>query len=189
MIAENLKEATNESHAALEKLVIAKIRQTNSSDRYLHLLEMFYGFYKPVEEQIDSHIDRAHFTDYSQRRKSEALLQDMHNLEAGSRLMLCQDLPSISDSVSCLGALYVLEGSTLGGSVISKLLKKELGDEAPEFFLFFNCYGDSARDMWYEFKEKLNSYTTNEAAHLKMIEAANETFVKFKTWILEYERN
>lgn len=189
MITEDLKQATRTSHAELEKLVIDRIRQTNTAAGYLRLLEIFYGFYKPVEEKIGEFIDHSHFTDFHQRRKSASLLQDMEQMDMQSSGMLCADLPEISGAAQSLGALYVLEGSTLGGSVICKLLKKEMGDSAPQLFVFFNGYGEETMGMWMKFKEKLNNYTDDAAIQRQIMAAANETFIKFKNWITLYERD
>ena len=189
MITERLKQATRTSHAELEKLVIERIRHTNTAAGYLRLLEIFYGFYKPVEEKIEAFIDHSHFTDFHQRRKSAALLQDIKQMDVEKDGPLCQDIPEITGAAQSLGALYVLEGSTLGGSVICKLLRKEMGESAPELFVFFNGYGEETMDMWTKFKDKLNNYTDDAAIQQQMMAAANETFIKFKNWISLYERN
>lgn len=145
MITEHLKHVTRNAHAELEKLVIERIKQVNTPAGYLHLLNIFYGFYKPVEEKIDRFIDHSHLTDFHQRRKSASLLQDMQQMNIKANGMLCNDLPEITGPSQSLGAWYVLEGSTLGGAIISKLLKKEIGANAPQCFLFFNGYGDGKR--------------------------------------------
>ncbi|HYC29790.1 MAG TPA: biliverdin-producing heme oxygenase, partial [Chitinophagaceae bacterium] len=189
MISEDLKHATRASHAELEKLVIERIRRTNTAAGYLRLLEIFYGFYKPVEEQIGEFIDRTHFTDFHERRKSTALLHDMQQMEMNGSGRLCKDLPEISGAAQSLGALYVLEGSTLGGGIICKLLRKEMGESAPRTFLFFNGYGENTMDMWVKFKDRLNSYTEDAAINQQVMAAANQTFIKFKDWIFRYERN
>jgi len=188
MVTEHLKQATRIPHAELEKLVIERIRHTNTAAGYLRLLETFYGFYKPVEEQIDKFIDHSHFKDFSERRKSAALLQDMEEMEMKGSRQLCGDLPEITGAAQSLGALYVLEGSTLGGNIICKLLRKEMGESAPQTFLFFNGYGEETMSMWMKFKDRLNNYSDDAATQRQMMAAANETFIKFKNWIILYER-
>lgn len=188
MITEHLKQATRTSHAELEKLVIERIRSTDTAAGYLRLLEIFYGFYKPVEEKIAAFIDQTHFTDFHERRKSAALLQDMKQMDVQGSGLICEDLPEITGAAQSLGAMYVLEGSTLGGSVICKLLRKEMGESAPHLFLFFNGYGGDTMDMWTKFKDKLNNYTDDVAVQQQMMAAANDTFIKFKNWIALYER-
>jgi heme oxygenase (biliverdin-IX-beta and delta-forming) len=189
MITEHLKHVTRHAHAELEKLVIERIRQANTPAGYLHLLDIFYGFYKPVEEKIDRFIDHSHLTDFHQRRKSVSLLQDMRQMNAEETGMLCTDLPEISGPTQSLGALYVLEGSTLGGGIICRLLKKEMGDSAPQYFLFFNGYGEATMEMWTKFKDRVNTYSDDVATQRQIADAATDTFVKFKNWITWYERN
>jgi heme oxygenase (biliverdin-IX-beta and delta-forming) len=189
MITEHLKDVTRSAHAELEKLVIERIRRANTPAGYLHLLDLFYGFYKPVEERIDRFIDHTHFPDFPQRRKAASLVQDMHEMNSEGSGMMCEDLPQISRPSESIGALYVLEGSTLGGGIICKLLKKEMGDDAPQSFLFFNSYGEATMEMWMKFKDRINSYSGDAAMQRQMADAANATFIKFKNWINWYERN
>jgi heme oxygenase len=187
MVSASLKQATRTSHAELEKLMITRIRNTHTLPDYLRLLEIFYGFFKPVEEKIDAHIDRGYLTDYASRRKSAAIMTDMTKLQPTVAERLCDNLPQITNTTESLGAMYVLEGSTLGGRIICKLLADNMGAQSPASFSFFGGYGDSTEGMWMQFKEKLDNYTDDEKQHKQMIKAANETFVKFKEWILQHD--
>ncbi|MGB8191476.1 MAG: biliverdin-producing heme oxygenase [Chitinophagaceae bacterium] len=187
MLSESLKQATRIPHAELEKLMIERIRRTSTTTAYLDLLRLFYGYYKPVEEQIDRFIDRNHLADYSSRRKSAAIVSDMQQLNSDHYNKLCRDLPSINNSSQSFGALYVLEGSTLGGRIIAQMLEKNMGSAAPASFSFFNGYGESAGTMWSVFKDKLNGYTSDTGEQDEIVAAATDTFVKFKKWMISYE--
>ncbi|HTG57041.1 MAG TPA: biliverdin-producing heme oxygenase, partial [Niabella sp.] len=67
------------------------------------------------------------------------------------------DQPSFIDEMEALGALYVLEGATLGGQVIIKRLKKN--DSFSTFPLaYYNVYTDHTGLMWKRFLENINQY-------------------------------
>lgn len=188
MITDALKEATKTSHADLEKMMIGRIRSTRTRSDYVRLLELFYGFFKPVEEKIEAHIDRGYITDYDTRRKSDAILSDIGGSQEIADIRLCQDLPLIDGTPASLGAMYVLEGSTLGGKFISKMLSDNMGDQSPSTFSFFNSYGEFIQPKWAAFKEKLNNYAAGQSQEEQIIKAANDTFVKFKHWIIQYDK-
>ncbi|HYE55593.1 MAG TPA: biliverdin-producing heme oxygenase [Chitinophagaceae bacterium] len=86
-----------------------------------------------------------------------------------------------------LAALYVPKGSAWGGSLIAKMLWSKVQQISLYAFSFFNGYGEQTGTMWATFKERLNHYTTDAAQHMEMINAANETFIKFKHWIRQNE--
>ncbi|MER3464226.1 MAG: hypothetical protein C4329_07220 [Chitinophagaceae bacterium] len=56
-----------------------------------------------------------------QRRKADAILLDLNDTVD---LSLCTSLPQINSTAKTIGAMYVLEGSTLGGRGISKMLQR-----------------------------------------------------------------
>lgn len=187
MITDTLKQVTKESHADLEKVMIRWIRTTRTREDYVRLLKLFYGFFKPVEERIDAHIDRGYLEDYESRRKADALLADMGGPQ-NSNIRLCDDIPSIAGTPASLGAMYVLEGSTLGGKIICKMLADNMGTDSPSSFAFFNSYGELTQPKWADFKNKLNNYTAEPGEQAEIIEAANDTFVKFKHWIQKHDQ-
>ena len=48
---------------------------------------------------------------------------------------------------------------------------------------FFTGYGEDTENMWQEFKQTLNRLTAGKQKDDLIIEAANQTFSKFKLWI------
>ena len=71
--------------------------------------------------------------------------------------------PSFSNEAEALGALYVLEGATLGGQVIIKQLKKN--DSFAAFPLaYYNVYTKQTGLRWKQFLEVINRYEDHESA-------------------------
>lgn len=96
---------------------------------------------------------------------------------------VCKDLPRIENVACALGAMYVLEGSTLGGRFISKMIAEKLDLPDTEGIRFFTGYGSHTSEKWDLFKDLLNNYTASNMVENEVIEAANQTFTKFKNWI------
>ncbi|MGZ5247133.1 MAG: biliverdin-producing heme oxygenase [Flavitalea sp.] len=48
LLSERLKSSTKELHNRLEKSLISRIKNLNSGEDYTSLLQIFYGFYKPL---------------------------------------------------------------------------------------------------------------------------------------------
>ncbi len=184
MLADELKEQTRVVHADLEKKLLSHIQVVNDSDRYVSLLRLMYGYYAGLEEKLDHHKD--HLPDYTARRKSAAILNDLKRLAYPTHdLPVCHDLPEIDSPAAALGAMYVLEGSTLGGKIISKMLLKQV-PTLDGAITFFQGYHDETIDMWQKFKNHLHASVTNddfEETH----RAASETFVKFKKWLEHHD--
>jgi len=185
MIADQLKEFTRADHQHLEKLIISKIKNIRNNEDYVNILQLFYGYFGALEERIQKFISSLHLPDYTERRKARALEYDINTLGGVTIAKAAENsLPRITNHLEAFGALYVIEGSTLGGSHISKMVAQQLNaDQFKGGFSFFNGYGEATPAMWETFKQTLNSQPANNADTDTICEAANDTFVKFKHWI------
>lgn len=80
-----------------------------------------------------------------------------------------------------MGALYVMEGSTLGGRYIYKMLQGHPSLEVPVAALhFFNGYGEATSQRWKSFGAALNSLPLHQD---EIVRSAEETFRLFAQWI------
>ncbi|HEY1199369.1 MAG TPA: biliverdin-producing heme oxygenase [Niastella sp.] len=185
---DHIKNYTKLEHAALEKHLIGIIKRIRTKEQYIHLLRMFYGFYQALEVEMEQYLTHELIPDIKQRRKSDALLQDIKDLGGNEMQFSMQvDTPVINNYARALGAAYVLEGSTLGGLIIAKMIKAQLPDiPADKGFLFFTCYGEDAQNMWKKFRTYLLALTHKEDQDLAA-ETARKTFLTFKVWIDKYE--
>ena len=97
---------------------------------------------------------------------------------------ICQEnqLPVIDSPFRALGALYVMEGSTLGGVYIVKMIQKKLSGKE-NIFHFFSGYGDRNPLMWNRFKNALDHSTADEEEIALILSGAEDTFHKFYEWI------
>ncbi|MGY3052598.1 heme oxygenase [Pedobacter sp. UYEF25] len=183
-LSEQLKLNTKSNHQQVEKLLVDRIRSIDALDGYVKLLQLFYGYFGGLEDKINQYIEVGILDDYQNRRKSNSLLKDIYDLNGGiPQKAADDDLPEINNQSQAFGALYVIEGSTLGGKVISKMMAKQLKFIDEKGLSFFNGYGDETEKMWNGFKDVLNKelYTPTDVS--LSLEAANDTFSKFALWI------
>lgn len=183
MLADNLKDQTLTYHQQLEKKLVAQIKGLQTTTDYLQLLQLFYGYFGGLEDRIKLFINQAQLPDQADRRKTEAIAKDITALGGHPVSKATGDaLPEINNAAQAFGALYVIEGSTLGGSIISKMISGKLG--LNNGLSFFNSYGENTHQMWASFKDVLNEQPSE--TETTITEAANNTFLKFKNWIEQH---
>lgn len=185
MLSEKLKEQTLTNHQQLEKKLVGQLKAIRSKEEYANLIKLFYGYFGGLETRINSVLDAKQFPDSADRRKTDALANDLTYLGAAVPTKAEGDaLPDIYTHLQAVGALYVIEGSTLGGKIISKMMQQQLGLEH-DGLTFFQGYSDRSNQMWDTFKDMLNSQAQNPEQEAVIIAAANETFLKFGEWFDE----
>jgi heme oxygenase len=180
LLSDQLKISTNAPHQELERTLIMRMRAMQTLEDYITLLQVFYSFFGALEGRISSYIGGTELPDHLQRRKSESLATDIRALGGvlPEKLAL-SDIPVIDDHLQAFGALYVMEGSTLGGQIISRMIAEQLGI-GDKGLSFFQSYGEHRSTMWATFKLTLNRQAANEAERERIITAAGATFRKFK---------
>jgi heme oxygenase len=84
---------------------------------------------------------------------------------------------------SLLGALYVLEGSTLGGVQIARALEDRVDGDLGKARLFFVGRGERQGTMWRELVEELESLRDDDEEAMRAEDAAVTTFKAFEDWM------
>ena len=179
-IAQVVKKETAFLHQEVEQILLPKLQAIRSFEDYALILRMFYGFYQLLEEKIQSFIPTNLLPDISQRRTSSLIVKDITCLGLTPSFTYCNAIPQIHSTAEAFGAMYVLEGSTLGGKMIAKMLAKS--DEPaipPEALHFFSGYQNLTGKMWTTFVDALNQQTETEV----IVRTANETFYQLKNWM------
>ncbi len=151
MISAYLKEQTKQQHDDTEaKLQSQKIfDKSYTLDDYKTLLIHNYKLINRYEPQIQDQLQKYAELKLNLRSKIKALKTDLNNL----KIETTDEIPvqNLENEAEAFGALYVMEGSTLGGNVIAKQLRKN-----PEFenveFNYFGVYGENTGLFWQEFK-------------------------------------
>jgi heme oxygenase (biliverdin-IX-beta and delta-forming) len=175
-VSTNIKEATKDAHVALEKQVVQRLKSIRSNADYAALLKYFYAYFNHVEKAIAPFITESLLPDYKERRNSSYLKNDILALGSTVDDLPTTTVPVIDNAVKALGALYVMEGSIMGGSIIVKMLEK---GGITDGVSFFSGYGEATGPMWGKFVAVMNREATTEAQQVDMIRTANETFEHF----------
>ncbi len=189
MILENIKHATAASHQHLESspLLSPLTADTITQEHYLKVLRAFYGFFQPLEENINKITGfKQYLPDFESRRKVRSMLKDMEHINDTyhvSDIELCKNLPEVTNPEQAFGAMYVLEGSTLGGRFIAKNLKKHLNLDEEHGACFFSGYGSDTGKRWKTFQLALQTFSENFNNDQIIIQAANDTFEKLERWV------
>lgn len=115
----------------------------------------------PVEAALETAGVEALMPDWPARRRSNLIEADL--AELGFALPDPVEAPPLPDAAAMMGALYVLEGSRLGGAV----LKRELPVQAPMRFLA----AEQAPGAWRKLLAKLDESLYQPG----LVEAASQT--------------
>lgn len=184
-ILQRLKLETHQWHVALESRVDIQ-RRIQQRDSYRELLAAFYGFYAPLEQRLSAAaVNDEIGLDFSERTKFPWLTNDLQALGADpSSTPQCNDLPQLSDGAAALGCLYVLEGATLGGRYVTKMLQP-LGITASAGGAFFHSYGEATRQKWAEFQAAVVEFSTTEKRAERVVATAVATFQCFDAWLAQ----
>lgn len=182
MIMTKLKEATRKQHENLENTVDI-MGEVFSLENYKKLLTKFYRFYAAIEPKVaENDLQGAGF-DFEARRKTPMLEKDLEALgileKVKAEVPLWDGLPDVSTLARAFGSIYVMEGATLGGQVITRHLEKDFGLTSENGAAFFNSYGPSVGAMWKGFKETMTAFAEKNGDDGPIIETARETFDSF----------
>lgn len=182
MIIEKLRAGTKQTHEELEKEMLPFIKGATDADAYARLLHLFYGYYHPLEKGISLHLDESVLPDLSARRKAGWILNDLRVIESSTEIVEDTNAPLIESRADALGAMYVMEGSSLGGKVISKMIADNLHYPDHSALSFFYGYGGQTGSRWKEFLAVLDKFSDTDEEEA-IVEKANEVFLKFRVWL------
>lgn len=194
MILKRLKLATSACHTALEDQLPLMNDDFSLSD-YSQVLSRFFSFYAPLESRLMSspHLRTLAF-DYTARQKTPRLMQDLLALGSGCAELAatphCTDLPDFTTPEELLGCLYVIEGATLGGRIITRQLQTQLGLTPESGGAFFDGYGAQTGSQWKAFCTMLSNHAdqpvdpnADESRQAAIVAAANRTFETLTHWL------
>jgi heme oxygenase len=179
-----LKDETRDVNESLER-DLDLLRPDLTLERYRKIVERFYGFYQPWENAVTPLL-LEHLPGSAEARfKVPKLLEDLAYLgKEPARLPVCKKLPACLTWPAVLGGLYVTEGATLGGQIVSRQVEQMLGLSARRGTAFFSSYGLQVGAMWRSFCAALQANTPAQNEEM-VINAARQTFVCLHQWLCE----
>lgn len=153
-----LKQSTRPLHDRLETS-LGFPGTFESMSVYGQILLGFFRFYSGFDELLRVHAPNLPPAFNVPRcLRSQFILEDLAALgmqaDAASRC----DLSFLNSPAHVVGALYVTEGSTLGGCVIHKFMLSRHGDEIRRCTRFLYGHGPRTASQWQSFRNALIGY-------------------------------
>lgn len=149
---------------------------------YRALLVRLYGFYLPFERAADLDPVRTQWLE----RDLTWLGLDPTSFPGMPR---CADLPPLPTPDHRLGALYVVEGSALGGRLLARGLDPLLGPESAEGRHFFLGRGGATGAAWRDYLHALATVDNHSQRRAVVFDAAILTFEVFEAWLEDWSAN
>ncbi|GAB3223304.1 hypothetical protein GCM10027346_02180 [Hymenobacter seoulensis] len=178
-VLQRLRHETRPYHEALEQNEFnqALAANTVTEAATLHFLTKLYGFLAPYEAVLRQHGLPAEWQ-LADRYRVQWLLQDLAPDGAVALLPLCPDMPPLHTQAQLLGAMYVMEGSSLGGQVIARQLAKA---HIP-YRTYFTGRAERTGLLWKSFCLLLEQAAGPENED-EIVASARLTFQKLHAWI------
>lgn len=181
----HLREETADLHHQVER-ILGLPNTITTLDEYRSCLERFYQFYRPLESSLRRFSDWHRFgLELPEHAGWLALDLQALGLNPTDIDDAPQDsLPELPHFAHALGALYVMEGSTLGSQFILRHLTTVLGDEIAGTVAFFNGHGLRTGARWGIFRSSLDSYgVQHPETTLSVVHGAKATFEAIGNWM------
>ena len=152
------------------------------SERYLDLLQRFYGFWLIWQPQIATLLGDDIFL--APRRRLHLLHADLIVLGMTALgldlLPRCPAVP-LGNAQEALGSLYVMEGSSLGGRLIKRNVEDQLGEIGQASCSYFRGYGPRTGAMW---SATIARLCQEPVAHKEAVgRGAVATFAQLDWWL------
>lgn len=178
-----LRAATAVQHKALE----ARLPLTHPDldrDAYQRIIQAYYGFHAPLQRQIERF--PAPLLALPERKKVPALLKDLRALGLSDvhidALPVCTDLPPLNSQADLLGVMYVMEGATLGGQVLRRIIADRLSIDADSGGEFLDVYGRDTGRLWKAFLKQLADFDHPDN-NQQVVDSACAAFASFADWL------
>lgn len=150
--------------------------------QYQRLLRAFASVYARLEPALDAAADcLGSPLGYADRHKLPALVRDLAAFDLPMPQSLEPPLQLPLDTLPAYaGALYVVEGSTLGGQLIARALQRHLELGPQNGAAFFAGYGPQTGPRWQALVQFLDQLPQTAQTQQQAVNAALQTFALFE---------
>jgi heme oxygenase len=169
-----LRARTASHHHGLESELRVEERLSRANTRG-PLIDGYNAFYSGCEAALGPHLwDMSDLTFISRFRSRK--IRSKTELACPGHPLVHLVFPAVGTKAEALGAMYVLEGSTLGGKIILKTLRAK-GVSTNELH-FLDPYGEEAGVLWRVFLRVLERETTPDPTAMnECVSGATKAFV------------
>jgi heme oxygenase len=178
----DLKTATAGHHARVEA-AMPSLDEMATPAGYAAVLRALHAFHAAWEPAIwrDPGVEAAGLLP-SERRKLPLLERDLAALDVEPCAPPAADAAA-ADTAAALGALYVLEGATLGGRVIQRRVAGVLGVTPERGGAYYHGYGGDTGARWKEFGEALARFAARTGRGDGLVSGAVACFAALEDWL------
>jgi len=163
-----LREGTRDEHERLDALLATF--DLADRDQYAAFLSAHAAALLPLESALDAAGAERLVPDWAERRRGAAIRADLAELGAGMPDSVA--VPALGGDAAMLGAIYVVEGSRLGG----RFLARAVGDGLPKSYLG----APQAAGNWPKLLARIDAllYSADDLSHA--VDAARAVFASFE---------
>jgi heme oxygenase (biliverdin-IX-beta and delta-forming) len=179
---QRLRRETEDDHRAVEEMFPLMHEDLNVT-QYTDCLLQMYGMVSAWEECSHEAAPGWMQPELVARRRKSMLELDLAWFGVKNTDELLPVMPEMKDLNSLLGAMYVMEGSTLGGQLIARQLRRTLHLSEGKGDAYFVGHGDQTGPMWKEFCEVLKMRVTDDETELVVL-SAKAMFATYGSWML-----
>ena len=188
-VRDRLKRETADLHRRLET-ELGLLDPNLSLNRYRQILELFFGFYAPLEGGMARQAPTGFALGFPLLDRTGLIESDLRSIGLSrpevAGLPRCCALPRLSSSAELAGCLYVIEGACLGGQFIAPVLRERLGVATGSGASFFTGDADGTQARWSLFLAWIEGLVCGGAVADEIVTSARATFLAFAQWV---ERN
>ena len=172
-----MRNGTQDLHSQIEEFPIysALMKDQVTLGDYAQALEALSGFYANMELQLIFGLLH-HFPKYNYVSRLNLLNHDLLALGIAKDIKPIQNIANLPNKAGILGLLYVVEGSTLGGQIITRHLKERLGSQISDALRFYTLDGKMQADHWAKVKQLFRENLKESDEIVQSVIAARQAF-------------
>jgi heme oxygenase len=186
-----LRSETRALHASTERR-IAPAGRLRDLHAYARLLCVLYPLYASIEGRLETFGEWPALRpplEVGDRRRAHLLIADLGALGVAEPRGPVPAQQGAGCFAGAFGALYVIEGSRLGGRLLARQVSAAVGDAATGALRFLGSDGTDVGHLWHELRTSLSCFAADSDAATRdaVIAGALETFRYFDRQLESWE--
>lgn len=180
--SQRLKSATQQTHGALDKRIMAADIFA-SREHFAGFLRVQYRFHRDIEHLYADAALAGLVPALAERARLLKVANDLSDLGQGVPESAAPPATLGLGIWRSLGWLYVAEGSNLGGAVLFKLARDQLGLHGGFGAGHLAGHPDGAARHWRQFTQALDSIAMDDLQEQQLIDGARHAFVTVRGYV------
>lgn len=176
-----LRAETRPDHDAVESS-IPLMGPDLTRDLYNAVLFRLLGMVEAWEGVAQSSLPKQLLPFVRERNRADLLREDLAELGHSALHPPQPTLPEFETTAELLGAMYVMEGSRLGGQLIARHIDAALGLQGGRGSTYFRGFGDQNKSKWTQFTRLLQTEISDDNSE-DAIRGAKKMFATFGEWM------